>query len=63
MNLKKPDFWDKKNLLTYIFLPLTIVTNIINFFKKLSNKKKFKIKTICVGNILLVELEKHHYQF
>ena len=53
MNLKKPNFWDKKNLLTYIFLPLTIITHIINFFKKLTNKKKFKVKTICIGNIFI----------
>ena len=53
MNLKKPDFWDKKNLLTYIFFPLTIITHLINFFKKLSNKKKFTIKTICIGNIFI----------
>ena len=53
MNLKKPDFWNKKNLLTYIFLPLTIITHLINFFKKLSNKKKFIIKTICIGNIFI----------
>ena len=53
MNLKKPDFWDRKNLLAYIFLPLTIITHSINFFKKLSNKKKFTIKTICIGNIFI----------
>ena len=53
MNLKKPDFWGKKNLLTYIFLPFTIITLLINLFKKLSNKKKFKIKTICIGNIFI----------
>ena len=53
MNLKKPDFWNKKNLLTYIFLPLTLITHIINFFKKFSNKKKFVIKTVCVGNIFI----------
>ena len=53
MNLKKPDFWNKKNLLTYTFLPLTIVTHVINFFKKFSNKKKFIIKTICIGNIFI----------
>ena len=35
MNLKKPDFWNKKNLLAYIFLPFTIITHTINFFKKL----------------------------
>ena len=53
MKLKKNDFWDKKNLLTYILLPLTIITHSINFFKKLSNKKKFIIKTICIGNIFI----------
>lgn len=53
MNLKKPDFWNKKNLLTYIFLPLTIITHTINFFKKFTHKKKFAIKTICIGNIYI----------
>ena len=53
MNLKKPDFWNKRNLLSYIFLPLTIITHVINFFKKFSNKKKFIIKTICIGNIYI----------
>ena len=53
MNLKKPDFWDKKNLLTYIFLPLTIVTHLTNLYKKLLTKKKFLIKTICIGNIFI----------
>ena len=53
MNFKKPDFWYKKNLLSYIFLPLTIITHLINFFKNFSNKKKFKIKTICVGNVFV----------
>ena len=53
MNLKKPDFWNKKNLLAYIFLPFTIITHTINFFKKFSYKKKFTIKTICVGNIFI----------
>ena len=53
MNLKKPDFWDKKNPLSFILLPLTIITHLINFFKKLSKKKKFKIKTICIGNVFI----------
>ena len=51
MNLKKPNFWLKKNILTIFLLPLTIITNTINFIKKFSIKKKFKIKTICIGNI------------
>ena len=53
MNLKKPDFWNNKNLLAYIFLPLTLITHTINFFKKYSHKKQFAIKTICVGNIFI----------
>ena len=53
MNLKKPDFWDKKNPLSFILLPLNIITHLINFFKKLSKKKKFIIKTICIGNVFI----------
>ncbi len=50
MRLIKPNFWDDNNLLVYILLPLTILTRLINYFKK--NKKKYepKIPTICVGN-------------
>ena len=51
MNLKKPDFWLKKNILTIFLLPLTIITHTFNFFKKFSIKKKFKVKTVCIGNI------------
>ena len=51
MNLKKPEFWLKKNFTSYVLLPLTIITYLINFFKKYSYKKKFRIKSICIGNI------------
>ena len=51
MNLKKPEFWLKKNLISLVLLPLTIITYLINSFKKFSNKKVFKIKSICIGNI------------
>ena len=51
MNLKKPEFWLKKNFVSLVLLPLTITTYLINFFKKFSNKKNFKIKSICIGNI------------
>ena len=51
MNLKKPEFWLNKNFTSLILLPLTIVTYLVNFFKKFSYKKKFKIKSICIGNI------------
>ena len=53
MNLKKPNFWLKKNLLSLTILPLSIITFLVNFFKKLSYKKKLNIKTICVGNIYI----------
>ena len=52
MNLKKPRFWDKKkpNLNAYLLFPIAFFINVVkNLFHK-SNKKKFKIKTICVGN-------------
>ncbi len=56
MNMKKPKFWDykKPNIYAYILYPITFLIKITNFFKiklKLVNKKKPKIKTICIGNI------------
>ena len=51
MNLKKPDFWLKKSFTSLILLPLTIITHSINVAKKFCNIKKFKIKTVCIGNI------------
>ena len=53
MNLKKPKFWLKKNFLSYIIFPLSIITHTINFLKKVNHKKKFNIKTICIGNIFV----------
>ncbi len=53
MNLKKPKFWLKKNLLSYILYPFSLITHQYNYFKKLSLKKKFNIKTICIGNIYM----------
>jgi len=53
MNLKKPEFWLNKNFTSLILLPLTIITYLVNFFKRFSYKKKFKIKSICIGNIYL----------
>ena len=52
MNLKKPKFWDykKPNIYAYLLSPLAFIVKIINFIKKNSNKKRTKIKTICVGN-------------
>jgi tetraacyldisaccharide 4'-kinase len=53
MKLIKPKFWDTKNFISFILYPLSAITYLINIIKKLSNKKKFEIKTICVGNIYL----------
>ena len=51
MKLIKPKFWDTKNFISFILYPLSAITYLINIIKKLSNKKKFEIKTICIGNI------------
>ncbi len=51
MKLIKPKFWIDKNIISFLLFPLTIFTHLINIFKKLYPKKKFKIKTICIGNI------------
>ena len=55
MNLKKPKFWDykKPNLYAYILLPLAFLIQIISFFLKKKQKKKIKIKTICIGNFYI----------
>ena len=53
MILKKPKFWDynKPNIFAYILSPIAYLIKLINFFLKTSRPKKFKIKTICLGNI------------
>jgi len=53
MNFSKPNFWETKNIISLFFLPLSIITYIVNYFKNIFPKKKLKIKTICVGNIYI----------
>ena len=55
MNLKKPKFWDykKPNILAYLLYPISLVIKVVNYSKNKKIQKKFKIKTICVGNIYL----------
>ncbi|MDC3037213.1 tetraacyldisaccharide 4'-kinase [Candidatus Pelagibacter sp.] len=55
MNLKKPKFWDKKkpNLNAYLLYPVAFLIELIKTLFPKPKKKKFKIKTICVGNIYL----------
>ena len=53
MKFVKPLFWQSKNFISLLLYPLSIITLTINIFKELSYKKKFFIKTICIGNIYL----------
>ena len=55
MNLKKPKFWDYKtpNFIAYLIYPISLTIILINFIFNRPSKKKFKIKTICVGNIYI----------
>tara|TARA_B100000989_G_scaffold285749_1_gene253762 strand:+ start:347 stop:1273 length:927 start_codon:yes stop_codon:yes gene_type:complete len=55
MNLKKPKFWDNKkpNLNAYLLYPIAFFINIAKTLFQKTNKKKFKIKTICVGNFYI----------
>ena len=52
MNLKKPKFWDykKPNIYAYLLYPIALFFKLIRIIKFNQNKKKFKIKTICIGN-------------
>ena len=54
MKLKKPKFWNltKPNLIAYSLLPFSKLLQIFKLFKK-KTKKKFQIKTICIGNIYI----------
>ena len=51
MKIRKPLFWNNKNLISLSLIPFSIIIFIINFFKNFLIKKNYKIKTICVGNI------------
>ena len=53
MFLKKPKFWDNEeySYLNIFFLPFTIIVSFINWIKNFQTKKKFNIKTVCIGNI------------
>ena len=55
MNLKKPKFWDSKkpNLNAYLLFPIALLINVFKPLFQRSIKKKFNIKTICVGNFYL----------
>ena len=51
MKINRPLFWDHKNLISFLLYPLSLITFLINIIKKITIKKTFKIKSICVGNL------------
>ena len=51
MRLLQPKFCETKNFFSLILYPLSVITSLINNTKKFHIKKKFQIKTICIGNI------------
>ncbi len=51
MKINRPLFWNQKNLISFFLYPLSLITFLINIIKKISTKKNFKIKSICVGNL------------
>ncbi len=53
MKIIKPSYLNDKNLISYLLTPFTIFTILINFSKNFLIRKKYKIKTICVGNIYI----------
>jgi tetraacyldisaccharide 4'-kinase len=53
MKFYKPLFWQKRSIISYILYPISLIVIFFNLSKKIFTKKKFKIKTICVGNIYL----------
>jgi len=53
MYIKKPNFWNKRGIISFILFPLCFLTLLINNIKKKTKKNKMNIKTICIGNIYL----------
>ena len=53
MKIKRPLFWNNINLISILLYPLSLITLVINRIKKISYKKNFKIKSICIGNLYI----------
>ena len=53
MKIKRPLYLDSLNIISIFLLPFSAITYVVNVIKNLSIKKRFKIKTICVGNIYI----------
>ncbi len=53
MIVNKPNFWQRNSIIAYLLLPISILVSLVNQIKNFSIREKFKIKTICIGNIYL----------
>ena len=54
MKLIKPKFWDHKNLISLSLFPLSLIIQLVIFFKKRFTKVfNFKIPIVCIGNIYI----------
>ena len=53
MNLNEPKFWKDKNFIYIFIFFLSLINFLLNFSKKIFPKHKFKIKTVCIGNIYI----------
>ena len=51
MKINRPLFWNKISLISILLYPFSLITLLINITKKISVKKNFTIKSICVGNL------------
>ena len=51
MKINRPLFWNKISLISILLYPFSLITFLINIIKKISLKKNFTIKSICVGNL------------
>ena len=51
MKVNRPLFWNEINLISILLYPLCLITFLINIIKKVTHKKNFRIKSICIGNL------------
>ena len=59
MRLFKPNFWKKRNILSILLTPLSLIVHLCIFLKKKFTKiVSYKIPVICVGNIYMAEQAK-----
>ena len=64
MKLYKPKFWDHKNLISFSLFPLSLIIQLIIFFKKKFSKVSIlKYLLYALEIFMLVEQEKHHCLF